>query len=195
MNQLAQATYLGTLNAGVLLSQRAVIIGGTPLLEEFFQIVAAQPDGELAICAPFIDEAFVGTSSAWARMSHAQIDLRIVTGRHNDASNGWSALRIFPWRSLDIWQCRNLHAKVYSFVAPQCGVALVGSHNLTRQGLAVNIESGVLFKALTPDSELRGTVSECREYINKLVQHSRIFVDTKRWPRPEELHPQEDTRE
>jgi len=35
-------------------------------------------------------------------------------------------------------------------VAGQCGVALVGSHNLTRHGLAVNIEAGVLFKALSP---------------------------------------------
>lgn len=195
MTQLVQVSSLGTPHAGVLLSQNAVIVGGTSLLEEFFQIVAVQLAGQLAICTPFIDEAFAGTSSAWARMSHAQIDLRIVTRRHRDASNAWSALRIFPWRSLDIWQCRNLHAKVYSFVAPQCGVALVGSHNLTRRGLAVNIEAGVLFKALTPDSGLRGTVSECREHINNLVRHSRIFVDTKRWPRPEELHPQEDTRE
>jgi len=98
-------------------------------LEEFFQIVAVQPDGELAICVPFVDEAFIGTSSAWARMRHAQIDLRVVTQRRRDASNAWLALRAFPWRSVEIWQCRNLHAKVYAFVARECGVALVGSHN------------------------------------------------------------------
>lgn len=195
MSQLVKTSYLDPLNAGGFLPEHAVIVGGTPLLEEFFQIVAMQPAGELSICTPFIDEAFAGASSAWDRMKHAQMDVRIVTKRHRDASNAWSALRIFPWRSLDIWRCPNLHAKIYSFLSFQCGVALVGSHNLTRQGLAVNIEAGVLFKALRPNHELRSTVSECQDHINTLVQHSRIFADTKGWPRPEELYPQEKTHE
>jgi HKD family nuclease len=177
------------------LPRHAVIVGGTSLLEEFFQIVAVQAEGELAICTPFIDEAFTCASSAWAEMRHAQIDLRIVTGRHRNASNAWSAIRLFPWRSAEIWQCRNLHAKIYSFLSRRCGVALIGSHNLTRQGLAVNIEAGVLFKALTQDSELAGAVIACQEHINRLVQDSNIFVDTKHWPRPEELDGQEDNHE
>ncbi len=194
MNRLVQASCLGSLRAGVLLPQHAVIVGGTSLLEEFFQIVAMQEEGELTICTPFIDEAFTGTSSAWAEMKHPQIKVRVVTRQRRDATNAWSALRVFPWRSAEVWQCRNLHAKIYSFVSRGGGVALVGSHNLTRQGLSVNIEAGVLFKALAPDSELAATVIGCQEHVNCLAQHSRIFTDTKSWPRPDELDGQEKTQ-
>jgi hypothetical protein len=55
----------------------------------------------------------------------------------------------------------------------------------------VNFEAGVLFKALAPDSQLAGTVFACQEHIGGLVQHSRIFIDTKNWPRPDELNGQE----
>ena len=195
MSELSQASCLSSVMAGVLMPQHGVIVGGTPLLDEFFQIVAAHHAGELTMCTPFIDEAFTDTSSTWAGMLHSGIDLRLVTRARRDAINAWSALRVFPWRSAEIWQCRNLHAKIYSFTFGGCGLALVGSHNLTRQGLAVNIEAGVLFKALRPDCELADTVFACQEHVNRLVQRSRIFIDTKCWPRPEELERQEDTRE
>jgi HKD family nuclease len=195
MNQLVQASCLGSLRAGVLLPQHGVIVGGTLLLEEFFQIIATQEAGELTICTPFIDEAFTGTSSTWVEMLHARIDLRVVTRGRRDATNAWSALRVFQWRSAEIWQCPNLHAKIYSFTFGGCGLALVGSHNLTRQGLAVNIEAGVLFKAIRPNCELADTVFACQEHVNRLVQRSRIFIGTNCWPRPEELERQEDTRE
>lgn len=195
MNQLVQASCLGSLRAGVLLSQEGVIVGGTALLEEFFQIIAMQHGGELTICTPFIDEAFTGTSSIWAEMLHAEIDVRVVTRGRRDAINAWSALGSFPWRSVEIWQCRNLHAKIYSYTFQGCGLVLVGSHNLTRHGLAVNLEAGVLFKALTPGCELSDTVFACQEHVKRLVQHSRIFIDTKHWPRPSELDRQEDSRE
>jgi hypothetical protein len=195
MTQIVQASSLGTPNAGVLLSQNVVIVGGTSILEEFFQIVAMQAEGDLAICTPFIDEAFAVASSTWAGMRHAQINVRLVANRRSEARNAWSALRLFPWRSVAIWQCRSLHAKIYSFISPEGGVALVGSHNLTRHGLGVNIEAGILLKALAPGSEFTGAVFTCQEHVNRLVQHSRIFVDTKSWPRPGELDPQEDTRE
>jgi phosphatidylserine/phosphatidylglycerophosphate/cardiolipin synthase-like enzyme len=195
MNELPHASFLDSQASAVLLPQDTVVIGGTSLLEEFFQIVAQQDDGELAICTAFIDEAFTGTSPAWAAMSHTHIDLRIVTRGRRDAANAWSALRGFPWRSAEIWQCQNLHAKVYSFISHERGIALVGSHNLTRQGLVVNIEAGVLFKVLVPNSQFITAVLACQEHVNRLVQHSRIFVDTKRWPRPDELGAQEDSHD
>jgi phosphatidylserine/phosphatidylglycerophosphate/cardiolipin synthase-like enzyme len=128
-------------------------------------------------------------------MLHARIDLRVITKGRRDAINAWSVLGVFPWRSAEIWQRRTLHAKIYSFTFRGCGLALVGSHNLTRRGLALNIEAGVLFKALTPGCELTDTVFASQEHVNRLVQHSRIFIDTKCWPRPDELERQEDTRE
>jgi len=195
MSALVHPSYVGSPAADVLIPQDAVIIGGTRLLYEFFHAVSLETNGQLALCTPFIDEAFTATSSVWAEMRHEQIDLRVLTKGRRDAWNAWSALRAFRWRSAEIWQCRNLHAKVYSFISSGSGFALVGSHNLTRQGLAVNMEAGVLFKAPTPLSELMSPVVACQEYINRLVQQSRPFADTNRWPRPNELDGQEDNRE
>jgi phosphatidylserine/phosphatidylglycerophosphate/cardiolipin synthase-like enzyme len=193
MNHLVHAAYSRQNN--LLLPQDSVIVGGTCLLEELFQMVAMQAGGELTICTPFIDEAFTGSSSAWSEMRHAHTDLRIITRARKDATNAWFALRSFPWKSAEIWQCRNLHAKIYAYTSRGCRLALVGSHNLTRQGLGLNIEAGVLFKALAVESELNNTILACQEYVNCLVRHSRIFIDTKHWPRPDELDRQEVTRE
>jgi hypothetical protein len=84
---------------------------------------------------------------------------------------------------------------VYAFVSGNCGIAMVGSHNLTRQGMAGNIEAGVLFKAMSPDHQLVGTVRACQEYVNTLRAQSTIFIDTQRWPLPSELGGQEDSRD
>lgn len=178
-----------------LAPQHAFVFGGTALLEEFLQIVAQQSGGELTLCTPFIEETFVVDASALAEMKHDRIDVRIVTRRRTDAVNAWSALQVYSWRSVIIWQCPNLHAKVYSFVVRDIGLALVGSHNLTRQGLGGNIEAGVLFKALVPGSELTNVVFACQEYVTCLTQKSKIFVDSSGWPRPDELLKEEVPRE
>lgn len=193
MSQMVHASYLNPCNQGILLPQRAVVIGGTPLLEEFLQLAAQHGSGDLSLCAPFIDRKFLDASSAWELMNHSGINLRIVTGHRMDATNAWSALRVFPWQSAEVWQCRNLHAKVYSFIFRESGLALVGSHNLTRRGLSANIEAGVLLQALGPGSELLSSVFACQEHVNSLKKHCKILIDTKRWPQPDELHVEEIT--
>ncbi len=164
-------------------SHPTIIIGGTWLLREFIDVVAAGHGGQLSIAVPFIEDGLASDKSAWAEMDHSRIDLVIVTQRPTDVWKAWSGLREFPWRSCLICQCENLHAKVYAFVSnSHLAICLVGSHNLTPSGLIINLEAGVLFRSENLYSEVFTNVVACHEYVIRLAQSSKVIIDTKQWP-------------
>jgi phosphatidylserine/phosphatidylglycerophosphate/cardiolipin synthase-like enzyme len=159
-----------------------VIVGGSWMLEQFFQDVVTLKGGLLAIAVPFIDEGIAELATCWEAMSHKEIDLVLVTGIAG-SRYAWNGLRQYPWRSLLICRNRNLHAKVYSFLSGRhYGTCLIGSHNLTSRALNANLEAGVLLRLQPNTPDMQAPVLACQEYVLDLAKKSKAFVDTTSWP-------------
>jgi len=167
----------------VLTPTPAVLVGGTPLLKDFFGRVAGnRVGGHLAIASPFVGRSIRYDLPAWEEMPHDLVDLHVVTNASGDAQTALDALGGFAWKSLLIQTRPRLHAKIYSFVPSlRGGICLVGSHNLSRGGALANLEAGVLFVS-SNQVDFRFVSEICRGRIVDLGMSGRIFFDSLAWP-------------
>jgi hypothetical protein len=166
-----------------LIADRAIVVGGTPLLGEFLSLVAASADGgALAVAAPFIGRTIAHQMPAWRAMRHASIDFTLVTQSTADARASVDEIGDLPWRSFAVWVSPRLHAKVYAFVgAGGDGACLVGSHNLTAGGTDSNHEAGTLF-VTARFSEMHDLITACQEHVTALGRLGTRYMDTLAWP-------------
>ncbi len=157
-----------------------LIFGDSRLLSDFFDEACGMRATHALMLAPYVDEAGLGdevVGPLWRRLvvsarlaivvrTPAAVDIvsRAVGADAHDVQ-----LRLNP----------RLHAKV--FVAWRDGgrgVALVGSHNLTRAAAHVNTEAGILVR-LAANADFARLFSELREFAQRVVQDSRLAVEVR----------------
>jgi phosphatidylserine/phosphatidylglycerophosphate/cardiolipin synthase-like enzyme len=161
-----------------LISDHAVILGGTRLVDEFIGLVeeSAQP-GHFVIGVPFITPTLVEEVRTWQGIVHQRLDCTLVTRNTKNAS--CRSIQALPWRSLRLQEDAGIHAKTYGFKGEDgYSAALVGSHNFTFAGTRHNREAGVLLISRTP-SELTSVIDEC---ITHITSAGTTSYDTMTWP-------------
>lgn len=163
----------------------AIVLGGTSLFKEFLGVVCEKCcAGELAVAVPFVGGGILATDSFWESMNHRAIEVRMVVRTESNAISAWEQLRRFPWRSVQVGWVPRLHAKMYAFrKVDGGGVALIGSHNLSRSGTLVNEEAGTLIVSRRP-GPVGVLVANVYDRIESLLAASTMTVDTLKWPDP-----------
>lgn len=167
----------------LIIDDGVLVVGGTSLLREFVSF-AGEPSGRrsLAIAVPFLGSGVLSALSGWSAMDPQNVDFRLVLRRRADAEVAIEQFSSLPWRSLQIGFAPRLHSKMYALVNEGgAGAALIGSHNLSRQGLDENYEAGVLMID-RGGGALRTTVSDIHHQICRLLRKTRLLLDTTRWP-------------
>lgn len=166
-----------------LVTDPAIIVGGTTLVDEFISLVegCAQP-GHLAIAVPFISPRLVSEVRTWQGIVHHRLTCTIVTASNPTSEDACRALLALPWRSLAIQRSRTLHAKAYAFAgADGFRVALIGSHNLTFAGTRHNQEAGVLLISRT-QTDVSTSIDRCIEQITTTGNNGTTLCDSTAWP-------------
>jgi hypothetical protein len=159
-----------------------VVLGGTGLLQDFFNRVASSGEGSLSLAVPFVGSDLGYHLRGVADLPHDRLAVTLITNRKNGVRAALLAIGSLPWRSLEIKVHSRLHAKIYVFLGPSGGGAsLVGSHNFTRGGARHNDEAGVLFVS-TADSGCNHLIQMCHEHVQRLSRKATPFIDTARWP-------------
>jgi phosphatidylserine/phosphatidylglycerophosphate/cardiolipin synthase-like enzyme len=165
-----------------LVPDTCVVVGGTPLLRYFLRRVADRTllgaSGHLALAKPFVGTNLHEHLAALPDIAHGRVDLLVVTGRPPDARRCLEEFGELPWRSLQINVRSKVHAKIFSFSeSTGGGVCLVGSHNLTRAGVAFNEEAGVLFTGRS-SSSTAALIHECHDTVTRMARKSVRFRDS-----------------
>jgi hypothetical protein len=165
------SSLLGTAASG--LDARRFAFGGTALLGDFLESCAVTGGGSLFFTAPFYDEPFL---VQLVRELPASTTVHILVKRDDAADKLLHLLSRYRRGAVNISVADSLHAKVYILESPRRDVtALIGSHNPTIAGLAVNLEAGVLIAA-APHTRAWTMVIELREFLkSKAIPYVRTL--------------------
>lgn len=162
-----------------LRGERGIKVGGSELLQLFFEEALRLGARRLEILVPYVNDAAFDDAAfrrVWQRLTAMAATTVVV--RTTSAAEVLLRIRTQNAGPFDLRLNPRLHAKVFLAHAAGAQIVLVGSQNLTGAALRTNEEMGILITPAGTD-ELCAAARRLRESVEGIVRESTPCCTTR----------------